>query len=60
MSEFILALDQGTTSSRAMLVSTRRHDQSGRAKALSSNLPLPWLGGARSERDLDLAGIRCR
>ena len=47
--KYILAFDQGTTSSRAIRLRPRRRHQGGRAKGIQTVLPPARLGGARRQ-----------
>ena len=58
MSRFILALDQGTTSSRAIVFRPRRRRRVGRAAGVPADLPVARPRRARSRGDLGVAGSR--
>ena len=48
--QYVLALDQGTTSSRSLLVRCRRTDRRAGPARVHATLPAPWLGRARRHR----------
>ena len=56
--KYILALDQGTTSSRAAVVRPRGPHRSRGATGISANPPRSWNSRARSRGDLGLATRR--
>ncbi len=58
MSQYILALDQGTTSSRAIVFDRARQSMRRRAEGVPANLPEAGLGGARRRGDLVVADRR--
>ena len=57
MKQYILALDQGTSSSRAIVFDETRHDVRRGAEGVPSDLPAIGLGRARSARDMVVAGV---
>ena len=58
MSMYVLALDQGTTSSRAILFDAAGAAVASQAHEFKQHYPRAGLGRARSERDLGLAAAR--
>ena len=52
MPRYLLALDQGTTSSRAILFDENQNIVSSAQKELTQYLPAVRLGGARPDGDL--------
>ena len=58
---FVLALDQGTTSSRAIVFDHAGDDSRGRATGVPADLSAAGLGRARRRRDLgDAVGVAAR
>ena len=53
MADHVLALDQGTTSTRAIVFDASGGDRRGRAARARADLPARRLGRARPDRDLD-------